>query len=265
MSIDDKMTIDERRRCLGKMQERDVRADSKERGQLLDEMEAVTGLDCNSPIRLLDGGLVRQPRCRQRDRTYLREVDDAWRVIAESTDYICAERLTPNLPWLAQHLAAHGVLTVSSRLLGQLACISVSTVARILSRLRQDEPRLPRSVCQSSVCRPQLEPLLLSERQVMCVVGLGVPKPIPVLAENPRRSEMRVIISPQAGSGVSCSPAQQCSYRHQRPTISGYHTILLGRLNLHRTTPSRFRLWRIAGAREEQRRLQQRVTHHVDF
>jgi hypothetical protein len=126
------------------MQERYVQADRKERGRLLDEMEAVTGLHRKSLIRLLGGSLVRQSRRRQRDRTYGPDVDDALRVIAESTDYICAERLTPNLPWLAQHLAAHGELTISSRLLEQLACISVSTVERILGRLRQDEPRLPR-------------------------------------------------------------------------------------------------------------------------
>jgi hypothetical protein len=71
-------------------------------------------------------------------------VDDALRVIAESTDYICAERLTPNLTWLAKHLAVHGELTISSQLLEQLECISVSTVERILTRIRQDEPRLPR-------------------------------------------------------------------------------------------------------------------------
>jgi hypothetical protein len=131
MSIDDKMTIDERRKYLRKMQERYVQADRKERGQLLDEMEAVTGLHRKSLIRLMGGSLVRQPRRQQRDRTYGPDVDDALRVIAESTDYICAERLTPNLPWLAQHLAAHGELTISSRLLEQLACISVSTVERI--------------------------------------------------------------------------------------------------------------------------------------
>ena len=66
------------------------------------------------------------------------------RVIAESTDYICAERLTPNLVWLAKHLAAHGELTLSPQLLDQLGRISVSTVERILTRIRQDEPRLPR-------------------------------------------------------------------------------------------------------------------------
>ena len=144
MSIEDKMTIDERRKYLRKMQERYLQADRKERGQLLDEMETVTDLHRKSLIRLMKGSLARQPRRRQRSRTFGPEVDDALRVIAESTDYICAERLTPNLVWLAKHLAAHGELTVSPQLLEQLERISVSTVERILARLRQDEPRLPR-------------------------------------------------------------------------------------------------------------------------
>ena len=45
---------------------------------------------------------------------------------------------------MAQHLAAHGELTSSSQLLEQLDRISVSSVERILTRIRQDEPRLPR-------------------------------------------------------------------------------------------------------------------------
>jgi hypothetical protein len=144
MSIEDKMTIDERRKYLRKMQERYLQADRKERGQLLDEMETVTELHRKSLIRLMKGSLARRPRRRQRSRTYGPEVDDALRVIAESTDYICAERLTPNLVWLATHLAAHGELTISPQLLAQLGRISVSTVERILTRIRQDEPRLPR-------------------------------------------------------------------------------------------------------------------------
>jgi hypothetical protein len=92
----------------------------------------------------MKGSLARQARRRQRSRTYGPEVDDALRVIAESTDYICAERLTPNLRWLATHLAAHGELTATPHLLEQLDRISVSSVERILTRLRQDEPRLPR-------------------------------------------------------------------------------------------------------------------------
>jgi hypothetical protein len=145
MSTEDKMTIDERRKYLRKMQERYLQANRKERGGLLDEMEAVTELHRKSLIRLMKGNLTRQPRRRQRGRTYGPEVDDALRVIAEATDYICAERLTPNLSWLASHLEVHGELTTSPRLLAQLDQISVSTVERILTRVRQDEPRLPRS------------------------------------------------------------------------------------------------------------------------
>ena len=144
MSITDRMTIDERRKYLRMMQKRYFQADRKERGRLLDEMEAVTELHRKSLIRLIRSNLERRPRRRQRGRTYGSEVDDALRVIAESTDYICAERLTPNLSWLAKHLAAHGELEASPKLLEQLERISVSTVERILARIRQDEPRLPR-------------------------------------------------------------------------------------------------------------------------
>jgi len=144
MSIDDSMTIDERRKYLRMMQKRYLQAGRKERGRLLDEMEVITELDRKSLVRLMGGSLERRPRHRQRGRTYGPEVDDALRVIAESMDYICPERLTPNLTWLAQHLAAHGELVASAGLLEQLEHISESTVGRILARIRQDEPRLPR-------------------------------------------------------------------------------------------------------------------------
>ncbi len=144
MSIEDKMTIDERLKYLRKMQERYLQADRTARGHLLDEMQTVTGLHRKSLIRLMAGNLTRKPRRRQRGRIYGPEVDAAVRVIAESTDYICAERLTPNLTWLAKHLAAHGELTVTPQLLEKLERISISTVQRILTTIRQDEPRLPR-------------------------------------------------------------------------------------------------------------------------
>jgi hypothetical protein len=144
MSIEDRMTIDERRKYLRMMQERYLQADRPGRGHLLDEMEAITGLHRKSLIRLMRGNLTRKPRRRQRGCIYGPEVDDALRVIAESTDYICAERLTPNLTWLAEHLAAHGELRISVQILEQLDRISVSTVERILARIRQDERRLPR-------------------------------------------------------------------------------------------------------------------------
>jgi IS30 family transposase len=140
----DAMTIDERRKYLKIMRPRYKAADRRGRGALLDEMEQVTGLDRKTLIRLMHGSLERKPRQRQRGRTYGPEVDDALRVIAESCDYICAERLQPNLVAMAKHLAKHGELRLSAALLEQLAVISVSTLRRILARVRQDEPRLPR-------------------------------------------------------------------------------------------------------------------------
>jgi len=144
MAIEDKMTIDERRKYLHLMQQRYLEADRRDRGQLLDEMQTVTKLHRKSLTRLMHTSLHRRPRQRQRGRLYGPEVDDALRVIADSMDYICAERLTPNLPWLARHLAAHGEMVASSDLLYQLERISVRTVRRILARIQQDRPRLPR-------------------------------------------------------------------------------------------------------------------------
>ena len=150
MSIQEKMTIDERYKYLRLMQSRYRKADRQARSALLDEMEQVTGLHRKSLMRLLGGDLTRKPRRKQRSRTYGVEVDDALRVIAESMDYICAERLTPNLVWLAEHLAAHDELVTTPELLAKLEAISVTTVGRILRRIRQDAPRLPRKGPESA-------------------------------------------------------------------------------------------------------------------
>ena len=76
--------------------------------------------------------------------TYGPEVEDTLCIIAETFDYICAERLTPNLVWMAEHLDAHRELRLTHRLLDDLERISISTVRRILSRRRPRTPRLPR-------------------------------------------------------------------------------------------------------------------------
>jgi hypothetical protein len=143
MSVEE-MTIDERRKYLRLMKPRYVKAGRSEKGQLLDEMEKMTGLDRKTLIRLMKGNLERKRRSRERGAKYGPEVDDALRVIDESFDGICAERLTPNLVWMARHLSGHGELVAGPALLEQLEQVSVSTVARRLARVRQDQPRLPR-------------------------------------------------------------------------------------------------------------------------
>ena len=150
MSTEEQMTIDERYKYLRRMQPRYRQASRSAREGLLDEMEQVTALHRKSLTRLMNGSLERKVRTTPRSRTYGPEVDDALRVITRSFDYICAERLTPNLVWMTTHLATHGELVAPASLLAQLGQISVSTVGRIVARIRQDEPRLPRKGPESA-------------------------------------------------------------------------------------------------------------------
>jgi len=139
------MTLTERRKYLARMQPRYLLADRPTRGHLLDEMMAITGLHRKSLLRLLNASsLARRPRTSTRSRTYCAAVEDALRLIWETLDYVCAERLTPALVSTAQFLAQHGELTLTDDLLAQLDQISVATVQRRLARFTQDTPRLPR-------------------------------------------------------------------------------------------------------------------------
>src|SRR5262249_16637938 len=98
MQDDTHMTISERRKYLGRMRPRYLLAERLEQGRLLDEMEVVTGMHRKSLLRLLHApSLARQPRSTQRTKTYGARLEDAIRLIWESLDYICAERLTPAL------------------------------------------------------------------------------------------------------------------------------------------------------------------------
>mgnify|MGYP005855867553 FL=1 len=145
MPIEDRMTVDERRKYLAKMKRRYDLADRTGRGSLLDEMEQVTDMHRKSLIRLLNApDLSRKPRRTKRSRKYGADVDDAIRVVAESLDYICPERLTPALAGTAVHLSKFGEIRLTPELIAQLGEISIATVGRIMRRIGRDTFRLPR-------------------------------------------------------------------------------------------------------------------------
>jgi hypothetical protein len=144
MKDEEQMTVDECRKYLRIVQKRYVKASRTERSALLDEMEEVTGRHRKTVTRLINGDLARKPRQKQRGRTYGVTVHYALKVISESYDFICADRLQPNLVTMAKQLARHDELEVTPELLKLLGSISVSTVKRVLKRLRQDEPQRQR-------------------------------------------------------------------------------------------------------------------------
>ncbi|MEK7777961.1 MAG: integrase [Chloroflexota bacterium] len=144
--MDDKMSIDERRKYLKLVAPRYAKAGREERSLLLTEMAAVTGLHRKSLLRLMHGPtLERAPRRpRFRRRRYGAAVADVVRVVWESLDYLCAERLTPGLLPTAQLLAGWEELVLTDEVAAHLATISRATVQRLLRRFQQDSPKLPR-------------------------------------------------------------------------------------------------------------------------
>ncbi len=145
MTTEDIMTITERRKYLTKMQSRYRQADQPQRSQLLTEMVAVTGMHRKSLTRLMgQPSLRRTPRRRQRGVIYGPEIRQVVRIVWESLDCICAERLTPQLLVTAQHLARFGDLTLTPSSETLLTQISEATVTRLLAGLPRVIPRLPR-------------------------------------------------------------------------------------------------------------------------
>jgi len=140
------MTVDERRKYLRLVTPRYAKASRSERSGLLTEMGAVTGLHRKSLLRLLHGPtLERAPRGpRFRRRRYGAVVADVVRVVWESLDYVCAERLTPALLPTAQQLARWEELVLTDEVAARLATMSRATVQRLLQRLQRDRPKLPR-------------------------------------------------------------------------------------------------------------------------
>jgi hypothetical protein len=106
-------------------------------------------------IRILNGRLSRKKRSRERGKVYGVEVGDAVRVIARSLDYPCAERLQPNLVWMAQQLQRHAELRVRQEVMEKLARVSVSTLKRILKLVGRSEPKL----ATQQLRRPQINSL----------------------------------------------------------------------------------------------------------
>ena len=144
MPTEDEMSVSERRKYLKRMYARYVAAKRAERGQLLTEMQQVTGLHRKSLTRLMHAGsLERKKRVKPRGRCYGLEVERVIVQVWESRDYICAERLTPGLLVMAQHLARFEPVGLTAELEEQLASISRATVARILRTYRSRVRRLP--------------------------------------------------------------------------------------------------------------------------
>lgn len=151
MAETDPMTVSERRKYIYKIWGRYRDSSKLEKGRLLDEAEIVTGLHRKSILRILNGRLSRKPRVKNRGKSYGPIVADAVRMIAKSLDYACAERLKPNLVWMAELLQSHGELRLDGDLRKKLTTISVSTIKRLV---KNSQHRLEKIAFRKAPSRP---------------------------------------------------------------------------------------------------------------
>ena len=102
-----RMNIDQRYNYLSIQYDRYKKADRKEKSRLLAEMIKVTGMNRKTIVRHMGKRPVRRTRRKQRGCVYGAKVQDAIHLVAKALDYPCAERLKPQLPCMADHLAEH--------------------------------------------------------------------------------------------------------------------------------------------------------------
>jgi len=140
-----KLSINARFEYLRAMQEHYQVADRKTKSKLLDQMGTITQLGRKHLIAQMNNpDLRRCRRSRERQRVYDDEVSEAVGVVADALDWICAERLQPTLRKTAEILISFGEMEATSIVLDKLQRISISTVERILKRIRP-KGQLPRA------------------------------------------------------------------------------------------------------------------------
>jgi hypothetical protein len=140
----EEMSVKERRKFLLVQQKRYINASRSAKSAMLDAMEADTHLHRKHLIRLMNSDDIRpRRRNRERSRVYGPDVDHAVRLVADTLDWIGADRVQPILTDMAQRLARFGHLSLPPALLSQLQKVSTSTVRRIMKRIGRPPDNFP--------------------------------------------------------------------------------------------------------------------------
>ena len=109
----------------------------KERGRILDEFAAVSGLHRKHAMRLLRAGQPgRRSGARPARRLYNDAVREALVVTWEASDRVCGKRLRPLLPVLIEAMERHGHLQLAPEVRAGLLAMSAATIDRALHEVR---------------------------------------------------------------------------------------------------------------------------------
>ncbi len=115
------------------------KASKKKKSQLLDDFCDFTGMHRKAVLRLINSRLPRKwKRYKPRPKYYDQPVIDALKVIWETTNYACGERLQPYIPEMMNKLIDCDELHINDEIREKLLKISLITVKRII---RTDKTR----------------------------------------------------------------------------------------------------------------------------
>lgn len=119
--------------------ERYSRSTKSEKGRILDEFAALTGLSRKRAIVVLRRApVVEEKRTRKRNRIYNEGERQALLVLWEAADRVCGRRLKPLIPLLIQSMEDHGHLQLEPAMRERLLTVGSATIDRILKPAREE-------------------------------------------------------------------------------------------------------------------------------
>lgn len=150
-----------RQEVTAKWQSRYLKASREEKGRILDEFVAITGVHRKSAIRALHRTVKTSPKGQKRERrgrpkTYMGSTVSALERIWRVCDQICGKRLQPILPEMVRLLEKHGELVIDKETRNQLLTISASTIDRLLQRCRSESGRGKSTTKPGSLLKHQI-------------------------------------------------------------------------------------------------------------
>ncbi len=119
------------------MAKRYASSNREERGRMLDEFVALSGVHRKHAMRLLRAGRPdRRSGARPSRRIYDEAVREALVVVWEASDRICGKRLRPLMLIMVEAMERHGHIQLASEVRGGLLSMSAATIDRAMREIK---------------------------------------------------------------------------------------------------------------------------------